>query len=160
MKRTRKAFTLLEAVVTIAIMSIVFGISAVCLTNLVRIQNESSENTRRHAEANRINTLISEYVSFVSIKTGDLAFNFDSETPTSITFTTNLGSSHILKYENDYLIVTYDYSGDVNYLKYTNVLSVQKTSSLTFDYDETIDLLNMTCTILGRDFHFAYVFKV
>lgn len=160
MKRTRKAFTLIEAVVTIAIMSIVFGISAVCFTNLIRIQNEASENTRRQSEANRINSVISDYVSFVSVKTPDLAFNFDSETGTSIIITTNLGSSHTLKYENKFLIVTYSYSGSNDYLKYTNSISVDKTSSIVFDFDETLNLLSTTCRISGKDFKFAHVFKV
>ena len=160
MKRIKKGFTLVEAVVTIGIMSVVFGLSAVCFSNLFRIQNASSENTRRQAEANRINSFILDFVSFLSVETDDLNFNFESVSGTSINFSSNKGSTHTLSYLNKHLACSYNYSGDIDYLKYDPSISVELTSQVAIDYNDTLNILKFNCSISGRDYSFAYVLKV
>ena len=160
MRRAKRGFTLIEAVVTIAIMSVVFGLSALCFSNLFRIQDESSKNTQRQIEANRINNLVSDFVSFLSVKTDELSFSFSSKTETSIIFVSSKSSTHTLSYSSSQLSVTYANAGEVEYLKYENSVSLSNDSTVIFDFESTLKILKMDCSISGKEFSYAYVLKV
>ena len=159
MKRIRKGFTLVEAVVTISIMSIVFALSAVVISNLITIQNKSADKTAENAEIEKVESFINDYVSFVSLKTDSISFSYYQSTSDSIAFKTN-DYIYTLSFSDHELGVSNNYDGSVDYLKYSKSVSLKNTNSMVFSYSDTLSLLKVESKIGSHTHKYAFVFKV
>ena len=159
MKRIRKGFTLVEAVVTISIMSIVFALSAIVIANLITIQNKSADKTAENAEADKVESFISDYVSFVSIKTDSLSFSYYQSSDHDVSFKSN-GYTYTLAYSDNQLSVLNNYDGLNEYLQYEKTVTLKNTKSITFDYSSSLSLLKVESKIGNHSYDFACVFKV
>ena len=155
--KRKKGFTLIEAVITIGVLSIVVAMTAVVISNMVRIQSASSTQYEANEEISKANKLAEEYVSFVSVNNSALSFDYSSHTNTSVTFSCGV-DTFSLKFLNQTLSYSCDttYSGDNEYLKQSNSIELKNVDAITFDYANDIKMLSMDITVLGR--HSSSVF--
>ena len=155
MTKAARGFTLLETIVTIGILSIGFALTGVAVSQLVQIQNSASEVARREDTFQSVDSLLSEYVSYVSLDTALLNFELDSWNSIGVVFVgkqydvpggTLLASvSYSVSYssEEHQLEITKNVlSGEpVGYLNKSDWKSVKGISSFSFVLDETIHFL-------------------
>ena len=142
MKKSKKAFTLVEAVTTIAIMGVAFALTAICVSNMVKIENGASKQVAINNELAKANDSVNEYVSFVSVNTDDLSFSYKQSTESSVTFTDGT-SDYTLSSSQEHknLVFSSTYSGDNPYLSKTFSYSFKYISHITFSFDSSISLL-------------------
>ena len=158
--KSRKAFTLLEAVITISILTIVIGMTAVVITNMVTIQKATSTQYEANDEISNANKIANEYVSFVSVRDSDISFVYSSSSPTSLTFSVDT-YDFSLRYSNNTLSYSCDteYLGDNEYLKKSNSTSLNNVEAFSFTYHDDINMLEMDMTLLGRVSHHVYTLR-
>lgn len=137
--KTRKGFTLVEAIVTIAILSIAFGLSAVAFSNLGRIQDTAAEQMAANSELDKADSLISEYISMVSVNTNSRSFSHQSHNENNLVFSSN-GSNVFLSFSNR----TLGYVGDGSFSEIGHSETFKHINNISFAYDDDLGLLVST----------------
>ena len=159
--KTRKAFTLIEAVITIGILSVSLALSAVAFSNLGRIQETATDQVVANRELNKADEFVSRYVSFVSIKTDDISFSStDTSSSNTIVFTLNGTTNYNLSFIDKRLSVSNDYSGESDYFKYSESEEMKYISEIVFDYDSSLGLLISSVKYLNnKNIRYSYVVR-
>ena len=142
MKRAKKGFTVVELVVTIALVGILAATTAITITATVRIQNEASEKTATAREVDEAATRIKEVVSFLSVQNDVCDFHFSGCTGTEVTFRNNADSaSYTLGFAEKSLYLSNDYGGENRYFQYSFTLSYPHIEKIDFSFDSSLQLL-------------------
>ena len=142
MKKTKKGFTVVELVVTLALVGILTATTAITITATVRIQNEASEKTATAREMDEVATRVKEVVSFFSVKNDACDFQFSACSDSEITFENNaVSASYTLGFAEKSLFLSNNYTGENRYLQYAFSLSYPHLENIEFSYDSTLDLL-------------------
>ena len=159
--KTKKAFTIMEAVLTIGILSVAFALSAMAFSNLTRIQETATDQVVANRELNKIDDFVSEYVSFVSVKTNDISFNGnDVNDSNTVSFVLNSTTNYSLSFGNKKLSVINDYSGSETYFNYSNNLELEYVKDIKFSYDSNIGLLISSISYLSnKSIRYSYVVR-
>ena len=173
MTKLRKGFTLLEAIVTIAILSVGFALTGVVVSQLVRIQDSATSVANNESVFQSTDSLIGQFVSFVSVDTPLLKFEENGSSPTGVVYVATQYSkesapvssvSFSLQYsaENKTLSVASSViSGEPNdYLKKSDWKSVKGISALTFELDDSIHFLTADVSLGEKaSRRFCYVLR-
>ena len=168
MKGKRKGFTLVEAVVTIAVLGVTFSLTTVAVTQLVQVQNGAAEQTAIESRYQAADSLMNEYVSFVGLNTpGEqgISFAYKSSSPNSLVFTATYASStydFILSHDSAsrVLSVTCPQTPPEGYLSKSNWTKTSRIEGVTFAYDNSLSLI--TAEVRLDESHqrkFAYVVR-
>ena len=150
MRKTRKAFTLLETVVTIGILAIAFGLAGVLVSQIVTLQNKSTDEIVLSDQRATLDDFVADYVSFISVDTDELSFSYKSSDDNTITFTAELADSSTYDYSilfvGQILTVRNNYpdEGENAYLKYQKSVRLADIQSIAFSFDTEIGLLKTT----------------
>ena len=169
MKGTKKGFTLVEAVVTIAILGVAFSLTTFAISQLAQVQNGAAEQVSFETRYQEADSLLNEYVSFVSLKTpGEqgISFSYKNHTSEALVFTASYLSNDYnfsLSFDstNKKLSVTSDPSVPDGYLAKTNWPKAEGISGVSFSYDSGLSFF--TAEIVLDEQHsrkFAYVVRV
>ena len=151
----------MEAVLTIGILSVAFALSAMAFSNLTRIQETATDQVVANRELNKIDDFVSEYVSFVSVKTNDISFNGnDVNDSNTVSFVLNSTTNYSLSFGNKKLSVINDYSGSETYFNYSNNLELEYVKDIKFSYDSNIGLLISSISYLSnKSIRYSYVVR-
>jgi len=166
--KMRKGFTLLEVVVTMAILGISTALTVVVAANLANVQSASATQFSYSKQINDINDIANKYVSFVSLNTGSISFTYASHDTKSVTFNasgTEVGGTYWYRFGYNNEANTFDissnYSGDVSYLIFDYSITVKdvKNDGVKFTYNEDDKILTLTINLNGMDNHLVYVVR-
>ena len=159
--KTNKGFTIVEAAITLGIMALGLGLSAVAFSNLGRIQTTATDQLLANKEINEIDNIVSRYVSFVSINNGDLSYSCDSIFDSNqISFVSNYGNSYTLSFANNNLSLLNNYSGSDEYFNFSYSKDFSYVSDLKFDYDSNLGLLISKISYLSnKTIRYSYVVR-
>ena len=157
----KKGFTLVEAVVTIGVLTMVVTMTSLVIFNMVNIQKATAAQYEINEEIDKAYKVAEEYVSFVSVNNDELRFTYVPNTTTSsLTFSCN-EYNFSLKYLDNYISYGCDtsYLGDNDYLKQNKSVELHNVDSLSFNYDNDIKLLVMDISISGRVSHESFYLR-
>lgn len=166
--KLRKGFTLLEVVVTMAILGISTALTVVVAANLANVQNASATQFSYSKQINDINDIASKYVSFVSLNTKSISFTYASHDTKSITFNATgdeVGGTYWYRFgynnETNTFGISTNYSGDVSYLIFDYSITVKdvKNDGVNFTYNSVDKILTLTINLNGMDNHLVYVVR-
>lgn len=169
MKGKRKGFTLVEAVVTIAVLGVTFSLTTVAVTQLVQVQNGAADQTALESRYQAADSLMNEYVSFVGLKTpGEqgISFAYKSSSANSLVFTATYASStydFVLSHDsaNQVLSVTCDQTPPEGYLSKSNWTKTNRIEGVAFSYVESLSLITAEIRLdASHQRKFAYVVRV
>lgn len=168
MKGKRKGFTLVEAVVTLAVLGVTFSLTTVAVTQLVQVQNGAADQTAIESRYQAADSLMNEYVSFVGLNTpGEqgISFVYKSSSANSLVFTATYVSStydFVLSHNSAsrVLSVTCAQTPPEGYLSKSNWTKTDRIEGVTFAYDTSLSLI--TAEVRLDAMHqrkFAYVVR-
>ena len=157
----RRGFTLSELVVTIGVIGIGTAMVISTIVSLSRIQSSSADLSKKNSELTAINDLCGEYVSFVSLKTDEISFSYTESNEELVVFSAN-ASDFTLSFNetNKNLAITNNYSGDIEYLKKSENLTLKYFKSVSFSFDTEINLLCVNVSLGDQVNHLNYVVRV
>ena len=154
--KKRKAFTVIEAVITLAIMAIALGLTAVAFSNLGNIQTAATDQLVANRELTKIDYLVSRYVSIVSVDSGTHSFYSASiEGTHTLTFTSSISLSYTLSFSNKQIsAVQNNPSSDIDTIEVTLV------DDVIFDYDSDLGLLISHVSYLSnKKINYSYIVR-
>lgn len=163
MKR-RRGFTLVEAAITIGIMGICFGLITLVMVSLVRVQDASTDENLVNSDLRILDEVVTKYTSTISLKNETFDFTYDSCSENSLKFKWEKDSETVYKISLDYskpnITISSDYDGDIDYLKIAENRKIDSLSSVTFSYDEGINMLVVRAEARGVNNKFVYTMRV
>lgn len=160
--RNKKGFTLLEAVVTIAVLGISLGLATLVMSSLVRVQDASVNENLINDDLNSLDKVVSSYVSMVD----DIRFEFNEEASNLelkyLTFTA-FSCDFTLSYVANTISYSSNYGTavdqDIDYLKQRKSALLSYISDVSFDYDASLKLLVVRAETKGYLNRFTYVLR-
>lgn len=163
--KLRKGFTIVEMVVTIAILSVAFGLSAVAFSNLSRIQSSATTQLAISREIDKINKVVNEYISIVSLRTSSIKFDYE-HVESGVDYVTfkeddaNPSYSYTLRSANSTIAYFSNYSGDNEYLKKHRVESFKNINEVTMNYNQSLALLVLDIKYSGtKNIRYSYIVR-
>lgn len=175
MTKARKGFTLIEAIVTIAILGVGFSLTGVVVSQLIRVQDSASAVADAESTFQSVDSLISQYVSFVSLDTPLLSFEKNSADSAGVSF---VGKQYVSSLDTDptasvsfYLswsseskelsVTPSTVSGTPDgYLSKNDWKTIKDIPSASFAYDDSIDFLTVDITLNDNSARrFGYVLR-
>lgn len=157
--KKKSGFTLVEAIVTLAILTVSTGLVVLVLNSLIRVQGASQDEERANSDLHLLDNTVSKYVSLVSQKTEVRNFTFKSCDPDSLVF--SYGSyDYRLSYSNPNLAISTNYDGSESDLIVSETSNLSSISNVVFSYDVNLDLLIVNATSRGVDNKYTYVVRV
>ena len=164
--KTKKGFTLLEAVVTIGVLGVITAMTTAVIANMVNIQKASGDQYEYSEEMKDAFDLVDEYMSYVSIP----RFSYRTSNTTSISFTYTFSDESTLNYGLSYSnnVLSYgpetEYSGSDEYFKKTNRVSLKNITSgedsFRFTYDQGLSMLMVYLHVNGKSAHKNFYWRV
>lgn len=152
-KTKKSAFTLVELVISLALLGIFFTITGIVVGNLVKEQNSQAVERQKIDEIDSVDEFVGKFVSTINISTSDIYFSYNdektSESANGHTFYLNYKSytdrNYYLKFESSQYVQTLSVKkteslSDESYL-YESVLVLKQTFNIVFDYDESLKTL-------------------
>ena len=130
--RRKKAFTVIELTVTLAILAISFSLSAVVVVSLNSTQQHTNEIITINNEIQNASDFIEEFVSFISL---DDPTNKVKCNDQNVKFYHNSSIYTLGFSENVLSAKTENYSGIVEYFDYNKSISLQNITSIQFSYN-------------------------
>ena len=146
--KSRKGFTIIELVVTIGILSVAFGLSTVAFSNLSRIQKSATDQYVANQELDKVDNLVKEYISIVSLDTSSIKFDYEhvENADNYVKFKekeVDPNYSYSLRYVSSTLSYFSDYSGDNDYLKQHKAEQYKYINDIKFTYSVSLALLTL-----------------
>lgn len=161
--RKKSGFTLIEAVITLAILTISTGLVVLVLNSLIRVQNASKDEDIANSELQTLDNTVNKYISLVSQKSEIRDFEFKSSTPRALVFTlddTLDEYDYTLSYSNPNIVISTTYAGSDSSLNVSESKELTSISDVTFSYDENLSLLIVNAVSRGVDNKYVYVVRV
>ena len=155
----KSGFTLVEAIVTLAILTVSTGLVVLVLNSLIRVQGASQDEERANSDLHLLDNTVSKYVSLVSQKTEVRNFTFKSCDPSSLVFSYG-DYDYTLSYSNPNLAISTNYDGSESDLIVSETSNLSSVSNVAFSYDVDLDLLIVNATSRGVDNKYTYVVRV
>lgn len=140
--KSKKGFTLVEMVVTLAIIGVSSALTVIVVTNLVNSQNASSNQYAYSKEMDIIDKTANEFVSFISINDSDASFTYKSQSETSVTFTYDT-YDYTFSFSDKALRLTNNYDGEEAYFRKTFIKTLEYATNFVFSFDESSALLKI-----------------
>ena len=141
--KSKKGFTLVEMVVTLAIIGVSSALTVIVVTNLVNSQNASSNQYAYSKEMDIIDKTANEFVSFVSINNSDASFTYKSQSETSVTFTYDNTYDYTFCFSDKALRLTNNYDGEEAYFRKTFIKTLEHATNFVFSFDVSSALLKI-----------------
>ena len=173
MKRAKKGFTLVEAIVTIAVLGVTGTLTVLAVNQLTSIQNGAANQVGDETTLNRADELTNEFISYVSIaspaSSGGLSFSIDpsiGQDAKEITFFAsydNKSFPYILEFDSSAktLTVSLPDNPPSGYLSKQNWTKVSNLTNVKFNYESSIHLLTADFYISETAFRrYAYVLRI
>ena len=163
MKRSKKGFTLLEVIATLAILAVSTGLSTVVIYNMSRTESASAQQYRYNNQIDDIDRVLRDYVSYVSLKTGDsehgvnISFSSVSEDKHTITFVDEGSGTYSLTYAEQMLSIVF--SGDTYCENVTSAASITDVKNFTVAFDESLSLIKVNYDINGKTNHLSGIVR-
>lgn len=159
--RKKSGFTLIEAVITLAILTISTGLVVLVLNSLIRVQNASKDEDIANSELQTLDNMVNKYVSLVSQKTEIRDFEYDSSKSNSKTLVFTLDEDdYTLSYSNPNIVISTTYVGGDSSLSVSESKELTSISNVTFSYDPNLSLLIVNAVSRGIDNKYVYVVRV
>ena len=159
--RKKSGFTLIEAVITLAILTISTGLVVLVLNSLIRVQNASKDEDIANSELQTLDNTVNKYVSLVSQKTEIRDFEYDSSKSNFRTLVFTLDEDdYTLSYSNPNIVISTTYDGSDSSLSVSESKELTSISNVTFSYDENLSLLIVNAVSRGVDNKYVYVVRV
>lgn len=157
--KKKSGFTLIEAVITLAILTISTGLVVLVLNSLIRVQNASKDEDIANSELQTLDNMVNKYVSLVSQKSEIRDFEYKSSTSRTIVFTLD-EYDYTLSYSNPNIVISTNYDGSDSSLSVSESKELTSISNVTFSYDENLSLLIVNAVSRGIDNKYVYVVRV
>ena len=163
--KKRTGFTIVEMVITLAILSVAFALSSVAFSNLGRIQSSATDQVVANRELDKLDDLVDEYISLVSLNTSSIKFDYDhvEHGENFITFKekeTDPEYSYTLRFAGSALGYTYDYSGENDYLKKHRGENFKYINDVKFNYDSSLAFLVLNVTYnKTKTINYSYIVR-
>ena len=154
--RAHKGFTLLEIVVTLAILAISFGLTVGVVAALTNLQSSAADEESIDYQLRTVDNITNEYVNFVSIK--GFEFNCASSNSSKTVFTYE-SSDFTLGFENRSLYIRNNYDGDIEYFKKTKGVYLENIDNITFTYDSSLAMLITDVEYGTSTLRYSYVVR-
>lgn len=158
MRRIRKGFTIIELVITIAILGVSTALTAVVISSATKVQQSTATQYEYNNTVNGIDSLLRDYVSFISVNDEKSSFTFFSCTDDKISFKHG-GYEYYLSYEFNSFVFSTDYNGEDDYFKKNITLDVSYVDDVVFSYYSDTALLTLSLTVNGLENNFYYVVR-
>ena len=159
--RKKSGFTLIEAVITLAILTISTGLVVLVLNSLIRVQNASKDEDIANSELQTLDNTVNKYVSLVSQKSEIRDFEYDSSKSNSRTLVFTFDEDdYTLSYSNPNIVISTTYDGSDSSLSVSVSKELTSISNVTFSYDENLSLLIVNAVSRGVDNKYVYVVRV
>lgn len=161
MLRARKGFTLVELIVTIGIIALGSAMAISIIASLVSIQEVTAKQNKMNDDIYSVNSICSDYVSFVSITNDDFDFTFESSSANNVTFvysTYHFNLTYISS--SNTLSIGSDYDGNLDYLLFSESVSLSSVKNISFSFNDEIGLLCADVSFKNITNHLSYVIKV
>ena len=156
----RRAFTVVELVVTIGILAIAFGLSVGLIVTMNSIQNANADETNKSKELTDFNDAVSSYISFVSLNTDDVSFTYDSADSTTNKIVFNYSTYHFdLKFNNSTLSMSSNYDGSNSYFEKTFQKNFSYITAVSFAYTSSLGQLVSEVTMGGSVINFSHIVR-
>ena len=157
--RKKSGFTLVEAVITLAILTISTGLVVLVLNSLIRVQNASKDEDIANSELQILDNTVNKYVSLVSQKSEIRDFEYKSSNPRTLVFTLD-EYDYTLSYSNPNIVISTNYDGGDSSLSVSESKELTSISHVTFSYDQDLSLLIVNAVSRGIDNKYIYVVRV
>ena len=157
--RKKSGFTLIEAVITLAILTISTGLVVLVLNSLIRVQNASKDEDIANSELQTLDNTVNKYVSLVSQKSEIRDFEYKSSSSRTLVFTLD-EYDYTLSYSNPNIVISTNYDGSDSSLSVSESKELISISNVTFSYDENLSLLIVNAVSRGVDNKYVYVVRV
>lgn len=157
-RKTRKGFTIVELVMTIAILGVSTALTVLVIANVTNIQRSSTNQFVYSKQLKAIDDIANDYVSFVSLNNSAVDFNYVTDTTSSITFKCD-DYLYILSYSNHIFGITNNYDGADEYFAKTENANVDVVDDVVFSYYPELGQLVLTVKINDVDNHLSYIFR-
>lgn len=157
--RKKSGFTLIEAVITLAILTISTGLVVLVLNSLIRVQNASKDEDIANSELQTLDNTVNKYISLVSQKSEIRDFEYKSSTSRTLVFTLD-EDDYTLSYSNPNIVISTTYAGSDSSLSVSESKELTSISNVTFSYDENLSLLIVNAVSRGIDNKYVYVVRV
>ena len=159
--KKKSGFTLIEAVITLAILTISTGLVVLVLNSLIRVQNASKDEDIANSELQTLDNTVNKYISLVSQKSEIRDFEYDSSKSNSRTLVFTFDEDdYTLSYSNLNIVISTTYDGSDSSLSVSESKELTSISSVTFSYDENLSLLIVNAVSRGIDNKYVYVVRV
>lgn len=157
--RKKSGFTLVEAVITLAILTISTGLVVLVLNSLIRVQNASKDEDIANSELQVLDNTVNKYVSLVSQKSEIRDFEYKSSNSRTLVFTLD-EYDYTLSYSNPNIVISTNYDGSDSSLSVSESKELTSISNVTFSYDQDLSLLIVNAVSRGIDNKYVYVVRV
>lgn len=159
--KKKSGFTLIEAVITLAILTISTGLVVLVLNSLIRVQNASKDEDIANSELQTLDNTVNKYISLVSQKSEIRDFEYDSSKSNSRTLVFTFDEDdYTLSYSNPNIVISTTYDGSDSSLSVSESKELTSISNVTFSYDENLSLLIVNAVSRGIDNKYVYVVRV
>lgn len=159
--KKKSGFTLIEAVITLAILTISTGLVVLVLNSLIRVQNASKDEDIANSELQTLDNTVNKYVSLVSQKSEIRDFEYDSSKSNSRTLVFTFDEDdYTLSYSNPNIVISTTYDGSDSSLSVSESKELTSISNVTFSYDQNLSLLIVNAVSRGVDNKYVYVVRV
>ena len=163
--KKRKGFTLVEMVVTIAILSVALALTVIAFGNLSRIQTSASNQLAATREIEKIDSLTKDYISIVSLRTSSIKFDYEDveKTDNYVSFKEDNADpsyKYTLRFIGSTISYFSDYTGENSYLKQSQSLSLKTVNKIVFSYDTSIGFLVLDIHYNGtKNIKYSYIVR-
>lgn len=159
--KKKSGFTLIEAVITLAILTVSTGLVVLVLNSLIRVQNASKDEDIANSELQTLDNTVNKYVSLVSQKSEIRDFGYEPSKSNSRTLVFTLDEDdYTLSYSNPNIVISTTYDGSDSSLSVSESKELTSISNVTFSYDQNLSLLIVNAVSRGVDNKYVYVVRV
>lgn len=159
--KKKSGFTLIEAVITLAILTVSTGLVVLVLNSLIRVQNASKDEDIANSELQTLDNTVNKYVSLVSQKSEIRDFEYEPSKSNSRTLVFTLDEDdYTLSYSNPNIVISTTYDGSDSSLSVSESKELTSISNVTFSYDQNLSLLIVNAVSRGVDNKYVYVVRV
>lgn len=165
MRKFRRAFTLIEMVVTLAVLGVSVALTGVVIANVSRVQSASASQYSYNTQVDAVEKMTREYISYVSLNTSagahgvDISFSNVSLDKQTITFVDDQVSpvSYQLVHADNQLKIVFGeghYFSDESFAHtLPSPIDIPDVKDYEVSYSSTLGVLSVKYMLNGKEYH-------
>lgn len=161
MRKTQKAFTLIEVVMSLGLIGIFFALTAVVVVGAANVQDFQARELAVDTELTKAQDFLDDVVSYVSVNTTSRKFVVSFSSESEISFECNSDTTYTLRKSVNSIIFTNNYEGDDSYNNHSGSISFEELNVKNFAFDNTTYLFKVNFDVPDYGvISFAYSLEV